>query len=59
MWRYSTLLYSFDTLPRKEHWLNGLNYDYLKLRKEEVIYKGLVYTNTWVLQLYTAYASLR
>jgi len=38
-------------------WLNGPNYNYLKLRKEEVIYKGLVYTNTRVLLLYTAYAS--
>jgi hypothetical protein len=24
------------------HWLNSPNYDYLKLKKEEVIYKGLV-----------------
>jgi hypothetical protein len=39
--------------------LNGLNYDYLKLRKEEVIYKGSVYTNTRVLPLHTAYASPR
>ena len=38
-------------------WLNGPNYDYLKLRKEEVIYKGSVCTNTRVLPLYTAYAS--
>jgi hypothetical protein len=38
-------------------WLNSLNYDYLKLKKEEVIYKGSVYTNTRVLLLYTAYAS--
>jgi hypothetical protein len=37
--------------------LNGLNYDYLKLKKEEVIYKRLVCTNTRVLPLYTAYAS--
>jgi hypothetical protein len=38
-------------------WLNSLNYDYLKLKKEEVIYKGSVYTNTRVLPLHTAYAS--
>ena len=38
-------------------WLNGPNYDYSKLRKEEVIYKGSVRTNTRVLPLYTAYAS--
>jgi hypothetical protein len=37
--------------------LNSLNYNYLKLRKEEVIYKGLVYANTRVLPLHTAYAS--
>jgi len=37
--------------------LNSLNYDYLKLKKEEVIYKGSVCTNTRVLPLYTAYAS--
>ena len=35
--------------------LNGLNYDYSKLRKEEVIYKGSVRTNTRVLPLHTAY----
>ena len=34
--------------------LNSLNYDYLKLRKEEVIYKGSVCTNTRVLPLHTA-----
>ena len=34
--------------------LNGLNYDYSKLRREEVIYKGSVRTNTRVLPLYTA-----
>jgi hypothetical protein len=34
--------------------LNGLNYDYSKLKKEEVIYKGSVYTNTRVLPPYTA-----
>ena len=34
--------------------LNGLNYDYSKLRKEEVIYKGSVRTNTRVLPLHTA-----
>jgi hypothetical protein len=39
--------------------LNGLNYDYSKLRKEEVIYKGSVPTNTRVLPLHTAYASPR
>ena len=33
------------------------NYNYSKLRKEEVIYKGLVCTNTRVLPLHTAYAS--
>ena len=38
-------------------WLNSLNYDYLKLKKEEVIYKGSVRTNTRVLPLHTAYAS--
>jgi hypothetical protein len=37
--------------------LNGLNYDYLKLKKEEVIYKGSVRTNTRALPLYTAYTS--
>jgi hypothetical protein len=41
------------------HRLNGLNYNYLKLKKEEVIYKGLVPTNTRVLPLHTAYASPR
>jgi hypothetical protein len=30
---------------------------YLKLKKEEVIYKGSVRTNTRVLPLHTAYAS--
>ena len=34
--------------------LNGLNYDYSKLRREEVICKGSVRTNTRVLPLYTA-----
>jgi len=34
--------------------LNGPNYDYSKLRKEEVIYKGSVRTNTRVLPLHTA-----
>ena len=34
--------------------MNGPNYDYLKLRKEEVIYKGSVRTNTRVLPLHTA-----
>ena len=38
-------------------WLNGPNYDYSKLKKEEVIYKGSVCTNTRVLPLHTAYAS--
>jgi hypothetical protein len=38
-------------------WLNSPNYDYLKLKKEEVIYKRSVCTNTRVLLLYTAYAS--
>ena len=37
--------------------LNSLNYNYSKLKKEEVIYKGSVCTNTRVLLLYTAYAS--
>ena len=37
--------------------LNSLNYNYSKLKKEEVIYKGSVYTNTRVLPLHTAYAS--
>jgi hypothetical protein len=35
-------------------WLNGPNYDYSKLKKEEVIYKGLVCTNIQVLPLHTA-----
>jgi hypothetical protein len=35
-------------------WLNGPNYDYSKLMKEEVIYKGLVCTNIQVLPLHTA-----
>ena len=46
-----------DSQPRNERWLNGPNYNYSKLRKEEVIYKGSVYTNTRVLPLYTASAS--
>ena len=37
--------------------LNGLNYNYSKLKKEEVIYKGSVCINTRVLPLHTAYAS--
>ena len=37
--------------------MNSLNYDYLKLKKEEVIYTGSVCTNTRVLPLHTAYAS--
>ena len=47
-----------DSEPRNERWLNGPNYDYSKLRKEEVIYKGSVPTNTRVLPLHTAYAAL-
>jgi hypothetical protein len=43
-----------DSEPRNERWLNGPNYDYSKLRKEEVIYKGSVRTNTRVLPLHTA-----
>jgi hypothetical protein len=39
------------------HGLNSLNYNYLKLKKEEVIYKGSVCTNTRALPLHTAYAS--
>jgi len=30
-------------LEPKRHRLNSLNYNYSKLKKEEVIYKGLVY----------------
>ena len=48
---------ALDLQPKKEHWLNGLNYDYSKLKKEEVIYKGSVRTNTRVLPLHTAHAS--
>jgi hypothetical protein len=36
------------------HRLNSFNYNYSKLRKEEVIYKGSVYTNNRVLPPYTA-----
>jgi hypothetical protein len=43
-----------DLEPKNERWLNGPNYNYLKLRKEEVIYKGSVCTNTRVLPLHTA-----
>jgi hypothetical protein len=39
------------------HGLNGLNYDYLKLKKEEVIYKVRFIYKYRVLPLYTAYAS--
>jgi hypothetical protein len=39
--------------------LGGLNYDCSKLRKEEVIYKGSVCTDTRVLPLHTAYTSPR
>jgi hypothetical protein len=28
-----------DLEPRNKRWLNGPNYDYSKLKKEEVIYK--------------------
>ena len=30
---------ALDLEPRNERWLNGPNYDYSKLKKEEVIYK--------------------
>jgi hypothetical protein len=38
--------------------LNGPNYDYLKLKKEEVIYKVQFVYKYRVLPLYTAYAAL-
>jgi hypothetical protein len=38
------------------HRLNGLNYDYLKLKKEEVIYKVQFVYKYRVLLLYTACA---
>ena len=37
--------------------IEGSLFDDLKLKKEEVIYKGSVCTNTRVLPLHTAYAS--
>ena len=37
--------------------LNSLNYDYLKLKKEEIIYKVRFVHKYRVLQLHTAYAS--
>jgi hypothetical protein len=40
------------------HRLNGLNYDYLKLKKEEVIYKVRFIHKYRVLPLYTACAAL-
>jgi hypothetical protein len=46
-----------DSEPRNERWLNGLNYDYLKLKKEEVIYKVRFVYKYRVLPLYTACAS--
>jgi hypothetical protein len=39
------------------HRLNGLNYDYSKLKKEEVIYKVRFVYKYRVLPLHTAYAS--
>ena len=38
-------------------WLNGPNYDYLKLKKEEVIYKVWFIYKYRVLPLLTAYTS--
>jgi hypothetical protein len=38
-------------------WLNGPNYDYSKLKKEEVIYKVRFVHKYRVLQLHTACAS--
>jgi hypothetical protein len=43
-----------DSEPRNERWLNGLNYDYSKLKKEEVIYKVRFVHKYRVLPLHTA-----
>ena len=48
---------ALDLEPKNEHWLNGLNYDYLKLKKEEVIYKVRFIHKYRVLPLHTACAS--
>jgi hypothetical protein len=40
--------------PRNERWLNGPNYDYSKLKKEEVIYKVRFIHKYRVLPLHTA-----
>ena len=48
---------ALDLQPKNERWLNGLNYDYLKLKKEEVIYKVRFIYKYRVLPLYIAYAS--
>jgi len=45
------------TLRPRRRVIGGSLFDDLKLRKEEVIYKGSVCTNTRVLPLHTAYAS--
>jgi hypothetical protein len=44
-----------DLEPKNERWLNGPNYDYLKLKKEEVIYKVRFIHKYRVLPLHTAY----
>jgi hypothetical protein len=46
-----------DLEPKNERWLNSLNYDYLKLKKEEVIYKVRFVYKYRVLPLHTACAS--
>ena len=50
---------ALDLEPKNEHWLNGLNYDYLKLKKEEVIYKVRFVYKYRVLPPHAAYASPR
>jgi hypothetical protein len=47
-----------DLEPKNERWLNSPNYDYLKLKKEEVIYKVRFVYKYRVLPLYTACAAL-
>ena len=46
-----------DSQPRNERQLNGPNYDYLKLKKEEVIYKVWFIYKYRVLPPHAAYAS--
>jgi hypothetical protein len=48
------MLRALDLKPRNERWLNSLNYDYLKLKEEEVIYKVRFIYKYRVLPLHTA-----